>query len=152
MAIADAPATDTPAADGAAPAEGTKAKKNRKPRNAISVPTTPELRAKLDETAKAESKSVRQIVAERLAASFGVAAPAPRTRTQYETPEAKKEASKARRQTKAALLKMLMDKHAGELDTLKAEAEAVVKAKTEEQAAAEAAAANAPAGEAAVTA
>lgn len=88
-----------------------KPKRERKKRNNISIPATPELRAKLEEQAKAENTTVRALVVRQLYGQYGVSAPEPRVRTQYATPEEKKAASKARRQGRAALIKQLLEQH-----------------------------------------
>lgn len=108
-----------PAPDGApAPA---KVKKIR----ALRVPMQADLRAKLEEVAKSENITPAQAVRNMLATAWGITLETAKTggaTKKYDSPEERKAASKERRATKAALLALLVSKHAGDIDALKAEA------------------------------
>lgn len=129
--------------DGAAATAGTeqaapKRTKKRQEGGYLYIPTPAVLRTKLDEEAKSKNISVRELVSQKLATEYGVELPKPVERKKYATPEERKAAVNAQRKNKNALVALMMEKYAGQMEALQKELEAKMAAEA-------AAAASAPA-------
>lgn len=126
------PATpEAPAADGAAP----KRTKKRQEGGYLYIPTPKVLRDKLDAEAAEKKVSVRELVSQKLATEYKVELPKPVERKKYATPEERKAAVNQQRKTKNALVALMMEKYAGQMEALQKELEAKMAAEAAEAAA-----------------
>ena len=104
---ADTDGDDDDSDDDDAPADG----KAKKAPNGLYISTPEPLKSKIETEAAAAGKTPRAYVRDFLAAHWGLVLTPARTRTTYESPEQKKEALKAKRQEKNALIKRLLEEH-----------------------------------------
>jgi hypothetical protein len=109
---ADVPLPDTDEDDDEDDDDATDAdgKPKSKP-NGLYISTPEPLKSKIESEAAAAGKTPRAYVRDLLAQHWGLVLTPARTRTTYESPEAKKAAQKAKRTEKNALIKRLLEEH-----------------------------------------